>query len=121
VSRLRRSGILIRLPTALPWANLRVRLRRLERRGARGGIALKMHPSFTRENAGEWKNGWAVSRLRRSGILIRLPTALLWANLRARLRRLERRRRERHGPGYEPRQKMNDSGERLCQDVLFRD
>src|ERR1044071_562811 len=32
VSRLRRSGILIRLPTALPWANLWSRLRRLERR-----------------------------------------------------------------------------------------
>jgi len=29
VSRLRRSGILIRLPTALPWANLRAHLRRL--------------------------------------------------------------------------------------------
>jgi hypothetical protein len=35
--------------------------------------------------------GWAVSRLRRFGILIRLPTALPWANLRARLRRSERR------------------------------
>jgi len=33
--------------------------------------------------------GWAVSRLRRSGILIRLPTALPWANLLARLRRLD--------------------------------
>lgn len=37
----------------------------------------------------------SVSRLRRSGILIRLPTALQWANLRARLRRLERRLRLR--------------------------
>jgi hypothetical protein len=39
--------------------------------------------------------GGSVSRLRRSEILIRLPTALPWANLRARLRRLEHRVRLR--------------------------